>query len=50
MFEKLKDYSIKNLKMDCIRRISEMENEISQMKENNTLEADLQKLQRSLRS
>ena len=38
------------LKMDCIRRISEMENEISQMKENNTLEADLQKLQRSLRS
>lgn len=38
------------LKMDCIKRMNEIENEIKQKKENNTLEMDLQKLQRSLRS
>ena len=36
--------------MDCIKRMNEIENEIKQKKENNTLEMDLQKLQRSLRS
>lgn len=38
------------LKMDCIRRINEIENEIQQKKADDTLEADLQKLQRSLRN